>query len=156
MKRDAVLILHNIRSEQNAGSLFRTADAVGISKIYLIGYTPAPVDRFGRPSKGLAKASLGAEALPWEKKKTIQPLLKKLKAEGFQIVAIEQSASSVDYKKVKLAGKIAFMLGNEVEGISAAILKLADIVAEIPMRGKKESLNVAVAGGVALFRILGV
>lgn len=154
--KEAVLILHDIRSEQNVGSLFRTADAAGISQMYLTGYTPTPVDRFGRPAKGIAKAALGAEALPYESRKMLPPLLKKLKTEGFQIIAIEQSKNSLDYKKIRIGKKAAFILGNEVTGLSSAILKLCDAVTEIPMKGKKESLNVAVAGGVALFRILGI
>lgn len=149
------LILLNIRSAQNVGSLFRTADAVGISKIYLVGYTPDPVDKFGRARGDVAKAALGAEqTIVWEHVKTIAPLLKKLKKEGIQIIAIEQSKNSVDYKKIKPQKSVAFILGNEVDGIPESVLKQVDIVAEIGMAGKKESLNVSVAGGIALFRIL--
>ena len=154
--KESVLILHDLRSEQNVGSLFRTADAAGISKIYLTGYTPAPRDRVGRAVSGIAKAALGAESLPWESKKALAPLLRRLKADGFRIIAIEQATDAVDYKKVSAASKNAFILGNEVSGLPPATLRLADAVAEIPMRGKKESLNVSVAGGIALFRILGI
>ncbi len=151
-----ILILHNIRSAQNVGSLFRTGDAAGISHVYLVGITPLPVDQFGRERKEIAKTALGAEqSIPWTHVKTISPLLKKLKKENYIIVAIEQSNDSVDYKKVKAKGDIAFVLGNEVEGISESVLKLCDVVAEIPMKGKKESLNVSVAGGIAMFRVLG-
>ena len=80
----------------------------------------------------------------------------KLKKEGFQIIAIEQDEKSVDYKKLKVGTKTAFVLGNEVDGIEKKVLKLCDVIAEIPMRGKKESLNVSVATGVALFRILNI
>ena len=151
----AILVLENIRSAQNVGALFRTADAAGISKLYLVGYTPDPVDRFDRPRSDVAKAALGAEkTIPWEHTKTISPLLKKLKKEGFQIISIEQSSTSVDYKKVKTKNTVAFILGNEVDGVSKQALVLSDVVAEIPMGGKKESLNVSVAGGIALFRML--
>ncbi len=153
----SILILENIRSAQNVGALFRTADAAGISKIYIVGYTPDPVDRFDRPRSDIAKAALGAEkTIAWEHIKTISPVLKKLSKEGFQIIAIEQSKDSVDYKKIKATEKVAFILGNEVEGVSKTALKLSTTIAEIPMKGEKESLNVSVAGGIALFRILGI
>ncbi len=149
-----ILILHNIRSVENVGAMFRTADAVGIDKIYLTGYTPTPLDRFGRKRKDLAKSALGAEEfVPWEQKKNIFSLLIKLKSEKFLIIGIEQAKNSVDYKKVKLKEKNVFIVGAEVTGIPKNILKKCDILAEIPMQGKKESLNVSVALGVALFRI---
>ena len=157
MKTEAVLILQDIRREHNVGSIFRTADAVGVSKIYLTGYTPAPLDRFGREAGTIAKTALGAEKnISWESKKSPNALLLKLKKQGFQIVAIEQSEKSVDYKKVKGGKKLAFLLGNEVLGISPSLLRRADVIAEIPMRGKKESLNVSVSAGIALFRILNI
>lgn len=153
---EAVLILDNIRSTYNVGAIFRTADAAGISKIYLVGITPAPLDRFGRPRKDIAKASLGAEkTIAWQQTATIAPLLTKLKKEQYAIIAVEQAKNSVDYKKVKLGPKVAFILGTEVTGIKEAVLKKCDIVAEIPMAGAKESLNVSVAAGIALFRMMG-
>ncbi len=157
MKKEAIIILPDIRSSLNVGSIFRTADACGVSKIYLAGYTPAPVDQFGRADKQIAKTALGAEKnIPWEKAEGIDKLITKLKKEGFYIVAIEQAENSVDYKKVKAKAKTAFLFGNEVEGISKTILKKCDVTAEIPMAGDKESLNVSVSAGVALFRILNV
>jgi 23S rRNA (guanosine2251-2'-O)-methyltransferase len=150
-----ILILHNIRSVENVGAMFRTADAVGIDKIYLTGYTPAPVDRFGRKRGDLAKSALGAEEfVQWEHKKTIFPLFAFLKKNKFLIIGIEQDKKSVDYKKVKIKNKNAFVVGAEVTGIPKSILKKCDVIAEIPMRGKKESLNVSVACGIALFRML--
>ena len=135
--------------------MFRTADAVGIHKIYLVGYTPAPLDRFGRKRGDLAKSALGAEEfVVWEQVKNVSTLITKLKREGFQIIGIEQDKKSVDYKKVKLANQNAFIVGTEVTGIPQTILKKCDVIAEIPMRGKKESLNVSVAFGVAIFGIL--
>ena len=154
---DKVLVLNDIRSMENVGSLMRTADAAGIRYIYMCGITPTPIDRFGRTVKAIQKAALGAEeTIKWEKCEDPIELLNNLKRAGFQIVSIEQSDTSVDYKDIKLSGKIAFVLGNEVGGISPEILKLSDYIAEIPMQGKKESLNVAVAGGIAIFRILGI
>ena len=168
MKRskNAVLILHNIRSKLNVGSIFRTADALRITKIYLTGYTPAPVDRFDRVVQEISKSALGAEKnIPWEKKKDPFAIIKKLKNEGYYVIAIEQSQKSIDYKKIKPKFPTAFIFGNEVIGISPALLSPADVIAEIPMQGelsrnrsadgRKESLNVSVTAGIALFRILG-
>ena len=151
----AILVLHDIRSAQNIGSLFRTADAVGITKIYLSSITPSPTDRFGRDRSDIAKTALGAEkSIPWEMYEGLSSLIEKYKKEGFEIIAIEQSKNSVDYKTVTPKEKTVFILGNEVEGLTEETLSLVDIVAEIPMAGEKESLNVSVAGGIALFRIL--
>lgn len=151
-----IAILHNIRSAHNVGSMFRTADAAGIEKIYLCGITPAPVDRFGRPHKEIAKVALGAErTVAWEGVKSTASLIKKLKKGGFTVCAMEQHAQSVPYNKIRLAKKelaqTALMVGNEVEGLSPALLKYADTILEIPMRGKKESLNVGVAFGIVAF-----
>lgn len=152
-----ILVLHDIRSNHNVGSLFRTADCVGVSQIILSGYTPAPIDKFNRPVKEIAKTALGAEkSVPWQSEKYIEEILKRLKSEGFKIIAIEQSENSVDYKTVKIEEDTVVILGNEVLGVSPDILKLCDAVVEIPMKGEKESLNVSVAGAIALFRILGV
>jgi tRNA G18 (ribose-2'-O)-methylase SpoU len=151
----AILVLHDIRSAQNVGSLFRTADAVGITKIFLSSITPAPIDRFGRDRNDIAKTALGAEkSIPWEIYEDINILLEKQKKEGFEIIAIEQSSKAVDYKSVESKERVVFILGNEVGGLSKGVLDLVDIIAEIPMAGEKESLNVSVAGGIALFRIL--
>ena len=150
-----ILILHNIRSVENVGAMFRTADAAGIDKIYLTGYTPAPLDRFGRKRQDLAKSALGAEEFVlWEQEKNIEPLLTNLKKQGFQIIGVEQDENSVDYRKVKPKTQNAFIMGAEVAGIPKSILKKCDIIAEIPMHGKKESLNVSVALGIVLFQIL--
>lgn len=153
--KDVVLILHNIRSTHNVGSLFRSADCAGIKKLYLVGYTPDPIDRFGRVQKDIAKIALGGEkSVSWEHVSEIEPLIKTLKQKNYKVIAIEQDQKAVDYKKVKCPSKVAFILGNEVSGIPKEILKLCDLVAEIPMKGEKESLNVSVAGAVAIFRIL--
>ena len=165
--KEIKIILDNIRSIHNVGSIFRTADAAGVSKIYLVGTTPSPVDRFGRKRKDLAKVSLGAEeSVAWEyvvdTKATLE-LIKNLKKDRFTVVALEQDERSVDYREVflkmksgstKKNGGIALILGNEVGGVSKELLDDAHIIAEIPMAGKKESLNVSVAAGVALFGII--
>ncbi|HPS21458.1 MAG TPA: TrmH family RNA methyltransferase [Candidatus Paceibacterota bacterium] len=150
-----ILILPDIRSAQNVGAIFRTADAVGISKIFLTGVSPCPVDKFNRTRKDIAKSALGAElTIPWEYKQNLSALLNKLKKEKYKIIAIEQDKNSVDYKKVKLSEKNVFIVGTEVTGLPKNILRKCDVIAEIPMKGKKESLNVSVATGIALFRIL--
>lgn len=156
-KKSAVLVLHDIRSAHNVGAIFRTADAVGVSKIYLSGITPAPFDRFGRARKDIAKAALGAErTVEWEERKSLATLLRMLKKKGYIIAAIEQSKQAIDYKKYKPSTNVVFVLGNEVSGIPERILATCDAIIEIPMRGTKESLNVSVAAGVALYRVLGV
>ena len=155
MKTQNIVILNDIRSVENVGAMFRTSDALGIDKIYITGYTPAPVDRFGRKRTDLAKSALGAEeTMLWEQKKSIVALITKLKKEGYLIIAVEQDPKSIDYRKVKSSAKNVFLMGNEVTGIPKNLLKKCDVIAEIPMQGKKESLNVSVAFGVALFRIL--
>jgi tRNA G18 (ribose-2'-O)-methylase SpoU len=154
--KENILILHNIRSVENVGAMFRTADAAGVDKIYLTGYTPTPLDRFGRKRKDLAKSALGAEEfVPWEQVKSLPGLLRILKQDGFYIIAIEQDEKSIDYRKVNLKNKNVFIMGAEVEGISKALLKKCDAIAEIPMYGKKESLNVSVAFGIIIFDTLG-
>lgn len=158
--RNIVVILNNIRSNENVGSIFRTADATGVSKIILCGYTPAPTDRFGRENKGLTKASLGAEKfVEWERVENLKEIIKRLKIEKFKIVAIEQSENSIDYRDLKTSkllassSKLALVFGNEIDGLGKEDLKLCDLVAELPMFGKKESLNVAVAVGIVLYSL---
>ena len=149
------LILDNIRSVHNVGSIFRTADAVGISHVYLIGITPTPLDRFGRTRKDIAKVALGAETtVPWSHSETIDPILMKLKEEGVHFIALEQSEHAIDYKSYTAKNPMALIVGNEVGGISGEVLSRVDGIIEIPMRGEKESLNVAVATGIALFSLL--
>jgi len=156
-QKETAILLHNIRSTHNVGSIFRTADAVGVDKIYISGYTPTPIDKFGRFRKDIAKVALGAEKnVGWEQIDDSKKIIKKLKKENYQIIGLEQAKNSVDYKKVKTEKKILIVVGNEVGGIDREILKLCDVLAEIPMKGKKESLNVSVAFGVALFKMFNI
>lgn len=150
-----ILILDNLRSVQNTASIFRTADGAGVSKIILVGTTPAPIDRFGKARQDFTKVSLGAEqSITWEYMKTISPVIAKLRKEKFSIFALEQDNASKDYSKIKYSPMIALIIGNEPKGIARGTLKKVDTIIEIPMYGKKESLNVSVATGVALFKIL--
>ncbi|MEI6296778.1 MAG: TrmH family RNA methyltransferase [bacterium] len=152
---EVFLILDNIRSNFNVGSIFRIADCAGIKKVFLVGVTPSPIDRFGRDNKELKKVSLGGEnSVSWEKVSSVSRLIGKLKKDGFEIVSLEQGANSIDYKKFKIKSPTVIILGNEVNGIPKNILDKSDKTIEIKMEGKKESLNVAVATAVVLFRIL--
>lgn len=149
----AAVLLHNVRSALNVGSVFRTADAAGVAKIFLSGYTPSPVDRFGRPQAAIAKTALGAETfVAWEYEKNPYRVISNCRAEGWYVVGVEQDKRSIDYRKLKLKQPTLFVLGNEVRGMSPALRKRCDELVEIPMRGKKESLNVSVAAGIVLFR----
>ena len=155
MNNKVELILHNIRSNHNVGSIFRTADGAGVTKLWLTGYTPAPLDQFKRVNSEIAKTALGAEqSIEWEKRENIITLIKELKNLGYKILALEQADNSVDYKQVKLEGKTVLIVGNEVEGLEPEGLNLCDQIIEIPMHGSKESLNVSVATGVAVFKLL--
>lgn len=148
------ILLDNIRSVHNVGSIFRTAETAGISKIYCIGTTPIPIDRFGRKRKDFAKVALGAEDLvAYEHIESGLELVKRLKREKFQIIAVEQAKNSVDYRTIKTNDNALIILGNEVDGVSKELLSQSDIVAEIPLHGTKESLNVSVAAGVFLFAV---
>lgn len=153
-QKQTIILLHNIRSVYNVGAIFRTADALGVSRIILSGYTPTPIDRFNNPRKDFAKCSLGAEkTVSWEYFVTPFKTLNKLKEEGFDIVSIEQDSKSFDYKKYKPKSKTVIIFGNEVSGVSKKLLDMSDAIIEIPMRGKKESLNVSVSAGIVLFRL---
>jgi 23S rRNA (guanosine2251-2'-O)-methyltransferase len=149
------VVLDNVRSVHNVGSIFRTADAAGVTKIYCCGLTPTPLDRFKKIRPDFAKVALGAEkSVAWEFVKDTQTAIELLRGDEWQVNAIEQARGSISYYRAKLSEKMAFIVGNEVDGISAPILKMADSILEIPMRGKKESLNVAVAFGIVAFAMI--
>lgn len=149
------LILENIRSAYNVGAIFRTSDGAGVSKIFLIGYTPAPLDRFGRIQSEIQKTSLGASAeISWEHHQSSLEVIKKLKDDGFKIVVVEQTSNSISLKNFIVPEKVVYVVGNEVGGVEAETIKLADIVVDIPMLGFKESLNVSVAAGIVLYKDL--
>ncbi|MEK7203649.1 MAG: RNA methyltransferase [Patescibacteria group bacterium] len=156
IKNKLYVVLDNIRSRENVGSIFRTADAAGVSKIYLCGITPAP------PHEKISKTALGAEKwIPWEYHKQTWRLLSSFaKAtadkEKLKIVALEQTKKSMNIFKFKKPKNysIVLVVGNEVKGLSPKILKYCDDQIFIPMYGKKESLNVSVATGIALYQLL--
>lgn len=145
-------ILHNVRSAHNVGAIFRTSDGAGVVKIFLTGYTPLPIDRFGRPQPRIIKTALGAtDSVAWEAWPNLEALLSKLRAEGVAIVAVEQTERAEPYTTYQPHGDTAYIFGNEIEGVPKTVCANADAVVAIPMRGQKESLNVAVAAGVILF-----
>ena len=171
MKNKLYVVLDNVRSRENVGSIFRTADAAGISKVYLCGITPTPLkhfvlqnvraidssltNRFSADEK-ISKTALGAEKwIPWEYHKQTWRLLEKLKKGNFYIVALEQNPKSVNIFKFKIPKNcsIVLLVGNEVKGLSPKILKYCDSIVLIPMVGRKESLNVAVAAGIAIYQL---
>lgn len=152
---NTAIVLVDIRSTHNVGSAFRTADSIGVGHVYLVGYTPAPVDRFGRKRKDIAKTALGGElSVTWSQHEDARELIQELCSSGVQCIAVEQDATSIDYKKVTIQKPVAFIFGNEVDGLSQDILQAVDVIAEIPQKGKKESLNVSVSLGVVLYRLL--
>lgn len=149
---DIALILHDIRSVYNVGSLFRTANAAGISAIYLTGYTPGPIDRFKRNRRDFEKTALGAEkTLRWEFHDEPETVLSELRESGYELIAIEQSPNAYPHDKIPCTTQAAFLFGNEVEGLPEKLLAKSDHIAEIPQYGSKESLNVSVAAGIMLF-----
>ncbi len=146
--RKFVIVLPNIRSCHNVGAVFRTADGAGVDKIYLTGYTPDP----SHPK--MAKVSLGAEkSVPWEKHYQTARVLKQLKAEGYKIVALEKTSKSVNMYSWKPDFPLALIVGNEVTGVTPNILKYCDEIIHLPMNGIKESLNVSIASGIAIYYI---
>jgi tRNA G18 (ribose-2'-O)-methylase SpoU len=152
MKRQTIVMLHDVRSAHNVGSIFRTADAAGVSGVVLSGYTPTPVDRFGRERRDIAKAALGAqESVPHHHTEDILKTIQAYRKKGFRIIAVEQHKQSVSYREYEAPEKCVFIFGNEVEGLPHSVIAKSDAVVEIPLHGTKESLNVSVAAGVILF-----
>lgn len=157
-KVEFYVIAHNIRSAYNVGAILRTADGLGIDKLFLTGYTPAPFDGkstfLTKAQKMIAKTALGAEkSVIWQKSVYVGSLLKKLQKQGFKIVALEQAANSIKIGDYQIEGKIVLILGNEPKGIEKKLLKHCQTVLEIPMRGKKNSFNVSIAFAIAGYDI---
>lgn len=146
------VIAHNIRSLYNVGSIFRTADAFGVTKIYFTGYTGTPANLIHKNK--IAKSALGAENfVPWEYKKSAVRLIRQMRERKINIVALENNTKTLSINKFKPKFPLVLVLGEEVLGVNKNILSLCDKVVEIPMKGKKESLNVSVAFGIAAFAL---
>ena len=146
MKRHIRFLAYNVRSLWNVGSFFRTCDAFDVEKIYLTGYTGFP------PRKEITKTALGAEEfVAWESQKDPLPVLQQLKDEGWHLMALEITPDAVSLADVIVPDRVCLIVGHELAGVPPEILLLCDQVTKIPMLGKKESLNVAVAAGIALY-----
>lgn len=160
MKKELIIIAHDIRSAQNVGAFFRIADCLGISKIYLTGYTPRPFlmekDTYIKQGqKHIAKTALGAEkVVSWEKREDLNAVISELKKNKFTIIGLELVKDAINIQRFNPKFPCALILGNEVEGIDKKILKRCDEIICIPMHGQKESLNVSVATGIAVWEIL--
>ena len=149
MRKEFYVVCDNIRSLENIGSIFRTADALGVSKIFLCGISGRP------PHHKISKTALGAEkTIPFEYYKQAGRLIDKLKRSKVNIIALEQAKKAVDYTKFKPKFPLALIVGNEVKGISKKILQKCGKAIYLPMLGQKESLNVSVAFGVAGYYII--
>ena len=143
-----VVVLNNIRSLFNVGSIFRTADGAGVEKVWLCGYTGYP------PSAQISKTALGAEErVPWDYVADAAAVIKAHKSKGYMIVFLEQMDESCEYHKFKPKGPVCLVIGNEIEGISAELVPFCDKAVDIAMDGIKNSLNVSVAFGVVAYHI---
>ena len=140
------VVLNNIRSLYNVGSIFRTSDGVGVDKLWICGVTGHP------PRNQIAKTALGAQdVIPWEYRKDILSLIHELRAENYQIVLLEQTKESVPYEKFQPRFPVCLVLGNEIEGVHQDLLSYCDQSVEIEMEGVKNSLKVSVAFGIVAF-----
>ncbi len=149
MRHPVCIILDNIRSLHNVGSVFRTADAACVEKLYLCGITGHP------PEPEIAKTALGAQAaVPWEYHRDALGPARDLRERGYQVLAVEQTDESVCFWDQMYSEKIALIFGYEIEGISDTVLAECDGAIDIPMFGYKGSLNVSIACGIVLFDIL--
>ncbi len=161
-KSEIIVITHNIRSTHNVGSIFRTCDGFGIKKLYLTGYTPYPKMHNDvrlphiseKLTQQISKTALGAEkTVHFSYQEDIQVIIKTLRDEGYSILGLEQNEKSILLPNYRPTDKVALILGEEVSGITDDIMKQCDELLEIPMQGKKESFNVSVAAGIALYAL---
>lgn len=147
-RRPIYVIADNIRSLHNVGSLFRTSEAVGIEKLYLVGISGTP------PRKEISKTAIGAEEnVPWEYHADIIPLLNYFKSQNIPIVVLEHTNRSQSFQSVNYTFPLCLVVGNEVDGISEHVMDYADMAVDIPMFGMKQSLNVSVAYGIMLYEL---
>ena len=154
--------MHNVRSTHNVGSILRTADGLGLEEVYLTGYTPYPPAQNDQRLPHLAqkagrqihKTALGAEnTVRWQHESDITKAIDKLRAAGYGIAALEQTEKSINLADFKPPDKLVLVVGSEVGGLDKKILELCDSHLQIPMSGKKESFNVAVAAAIALYHL---
>lgn len=146
MRKDIVVIAHNIRSLWNIGALFRSADAFQITHVHLTGYTAAP------PRKEISKTALGAQhTVPWSSDTDPQEVIQRRKSEGFMIVSLEIQEGSVPLMELVTSKPVCIIIGHEILGVPAELLTVSDATVHIPMLGAKNSLNVSVAAGIAFY-----
>lgn len=140
------IILNDIRSAHNVGSIFRTCDGLGVEKIYLCGITAYP------PNPLITKTALGShKQVPWEHCLDVCPVVEDLKSKGYQIVVLEQTDKSVSYQEFNPSKPLCLVVGNEIEGVDQNVVDLCDDAIEIEMIGVKNSLNVSVALGIVAY-----
>lgn len=154
-----VIILHNIRSAYNVGAIMRSVDGAGADRLYLTGYTPSPADEdkdaLTKADKMIAKTALGAEMLvPWERRQSLDDLMAGMRQDGYTLAALEKIDGAIDISEYEPSFPLALILGHEVDGVPAEVMADCDVVLSIPMRGQKQSLNVAVAAGIAMYELL--
>lgn len=164
MVKQVIIICHNLRSTHNVGSILRSCDGFGATKVFFTGYTPFPFDSNDtsrlphiaqKLDKQISKTALGAEkTVPWERSQELEPVLQSLQSDGYTIVALEQAPTSIPLNAYDALDKLALIVGREVEGVEPEVLALCDDIVEIPMVGKKESFNVSVAAAIALYQLL--
>ena len=157
-----ILVVHNVRSAHNVGSMLRTCDGLGISKVYLTGFTPYPKKAHdtrlphiaAKTERAIAKTSLGAEKnVKWRQASDVIKIVESLKSRHFTVAALEQTPSAADISTYQCPNNLALIVGNEVSGIDSEVLRVCDTHLQIPMRGKKESFNVSVAAAIALYQL---
>ena len=160
---EIIVVLDNVRSTHNVGSILRTADGLGVTKVVLTGYTPYPKvanderlpHEIVKQTNAIKKTALGAEStMNIERYENIHDVIVELKKRNYSIVGLEQSTNSISIDQLEISDKIALIVGNEVNGVSDEVLCEADSIVEIPMEGNKESFNVSVATGIAVYALI--
>lgn len=160
MSRQIIVIAHNMRSTHNVGSLLRTAEGLGVSKLFLTGYTPYPLaphdsrlpHEANKINKQISKTALGAETSQnWEHHENVKEVIKSLSTDGFTIAGLEQTPTAIELPNYAPPEKLVIILGEEVEGIPTEVLELTDLQLVIPMFGQKESFNVVQAAAMSLY-----
>ncbi|RTK93735.1 TrmH family RNA methyltransferase [Candidatus Saccharibacteria bacterium] len=160
--RQIIVVAHNMRSTHNVGSLLRTAEGLAVEQVYLTGYTPYPVvahdERLphltAKLDKQISKTALGAEQyVDWHQEADIHTVITHLRGEGYQIIGLEQTPTSMPLQTMQAPDKVALLLGREVEGLEQEVIDLCDVCVEIPMLGQKESYNVVQAAAMALYQL---
>lgn len=158
-----VVIAHNIRSIYNIGSIFRTCDGFGIDHLYITGYSPYPElpdydprmpHTIEKLTRQIHKTAIGAEqTVEFSHHDDVRRLVGELKDDGFEIYALEQTTKSIPVYESRPSNKVALLLGEEIDGVAIDLLRMSDVAIEIPMYGTKESFNVSVATGIALYAL---